>query len=221
MSNRVAMLPHPAPRLRPSAARGAWHDPTPVLTAGPRPEDRPHAVERDGFEARMNAAWPWVTRLVERLLGWPGRASDVEDVAQEVFLAAWRGRERFRGESEWSTWIHAIAVSKARNAARSRERRRRWFGVLLPASDLEREDRVQGAAGGDGHWEARRALAALRHADREVLVLRYLEELERDSLAERLGIGLDALDARLSRARRRLREILPSAAFDGGAEGRR
>ena len=37
------------------------------------------AAERDDFERRMQVAWPWVVRLVDRLLGWPERASDVED----------------------------------------------------------------------------------------------------------------------------------------------
>ena len=54
----------------------------------------------------------------------------------------------------------------------------------------------------------RAGLARLRHADREVLVLRYLEELGVDEIAERLRLKRPAVDARLSRARRRLAEIV-------------
>lgn len=169
------------------------------------------AAERDDFERRMQVAWPWVVRLVDRLLGWPERASDVEDVAQEVFLAAWRGRAGFRGEAQWSTWVHRIAVTRARNAARSRERRQRWFGRLVPRAALEgtaADDAVE--LGGDAAG-VQRALGLLRHADREVLVLRYLEDRGVDEIASELGLGRAATDARLSRARKRLREHIEGA----------
>jgi len=169
------------------------------------------AAERDEFERRMQVAWPWVVRLVDRLLGWPERASDVEDIAQEVFLAAWRGCGGFRGEAEWSTWLHRIAVTRARNAARSRERRERWFGRLVPRAALEDTAAEEAAELGGDAGAVQRALGLLRHADREVLVLRYLEDRGVDEIASELGLGRAATDARLSRARKRLRERMEGA----------
>jgi RNA polymerase sigma-70 factor, ECF subfamily len=162
----------------------------------------------------MASAWPWVVRLVERLLGWPGRASDVEDVVQEVFLAAWRARDRFRGEAEWSTWLHRIAVNHARNAARARERRRRWFGLVVPREALDgaAHHAAPGPEESSDGLDVRRALRALAHIDREVLVLRYLDGLDIDAVAERIGVSRAAADQRLARARKRLR-----AAMDGEA----
>lgn len=178
------------------------------------------AREREAFERRMTEAWPEVTRLVERLLAWPGKAADVEDVVQDVFLNAWRSRAQFQGDAKWSTWVHRIAVHRARSAGRARASRGRWFGKLLGDEELAV---VSGGLGGgrpstessaESSTEAsaealalRSALARLCHADREVLVLRYLEELEVEEVAQRLTLKRAAVDARLSRARKRLRAL--------------
>lgn len=168
--------------------------------------------EREAFEARMRAAWPGVVRLVERLLAWPGSSAEVEDIAQEAFFAAWRARDDFRGESAWTTWVHSIAVRRARNAARSRERRQRWFGLLRSESEFDSLDAPSDAEGAGVEIavaeDVREALKRLRHADREVLVLRYLEGLPIEEVAARLELGRAAIDTRLSRARSRLKRFL-------------
>ncbi|MEM9378461.1 MAG: RNA polymerase sigma factor [Planctomycetota bacterium] len=205
----------------------------PGLRGAPRLLQAVWSVEREGrtapaderamFERRVHAAWPDVVRLVERLLAWPGSASDVEDVVQDVFLAAWRGRRTFRGEAEWTTWLHTIAVRRTRNAARGRTRRQRWFG--RPDSDAV--GAAAGSAGGTQGLESgsgsgsdvsvgvRDGLARLRHADREVLVLRYLESHDVEAIAERLGLRRAAVDARLSRARNRLAALMERGDREG------
>src|SRR5262245_36043589 len=70
---------------------------------------------------------PQVRRLVHRLLGWTRSAHDVDDVVQEVLLAAWRHRESFRGEARIATWLCSIAVRKAKNHVRWAAVRRRWL----------------------------------------------------------------------------------------------
>lgn len=196
---------HHAPRLAlagspPAGAQVFW-----TLAQG---GEASPADERQAFEARMQAAWPGVVRLVERLLAWPGSGSEVEDIAQETFLAAWRARDAFRGEAEWATWVHSIALRRARNAGRARERRLRWFGRPRPAADLEALSADTGAVtptAAVDPGDVRDTLGRLRHADREVLVLRYLEGLTVEEVAVRLELGRAAVDARLSRARKRMR----------------
>lgn len=195
----------PVPRLR-LAPVGALAASTPALWSVTSDGEARPVDERRAFEARMRSAWPGVVRLVERLLAWPGSTSEVEDVAQEAFLAAWRARRSFRGEAEWSTWVHTIALRHARNAGRSRDRRQRWFGRSTPALDeiAGADDRADdGVSRG-----VRDVLKRLRHADREVLVLRYLEDVEIDEIAARLGLERPAVDARLTRARARMRALL-------------
>ncbi|MEM8709461.1 MAG: sigma-70 family RNA polymerase sigma factor [Planctomycetota bacterium] len=184
------------------------------LGRGVDPSREESAVDRERrvFEGRMGGAWPEIVRLIERLLAWPGAGAEVEDVAQDVFFAAWKARGDFRGEAEWSTWVYAIAVRRARNAARSRSRRERWFGRLLPGALLDGEpsrDLTEEAASVSSATS--RALAGLKHPDREVLVLRYLEERTIDEIASWLGLSRAAVDARLSRARARLKERMGPA----------
>src|SRR5690606_35874479 len=68
-----------------------------------------------------------VHRCVARILG--PRDPDVEDVVQQVFLAALDGARSFDGRSRVSTWIVGIATRRALDAARSRWRRRRWAKI--------------------------------------------------------------------------------------------
>lgn len=156
-------------------------------------------------DTALAAAAPRLRRLVHRLLGWPRHATEVDDIVQETLLAAWRTRASFRGDAAWTTWLHRIALRKAHNHQRASAVRRRLFGWLasepvapaglVPATD-ERIDATQ------------RALQQLGHRDREVLVLRYLEQREIPQIAALLGCSRAALDARLSRARERLRQAL-------------
>lgn len=147
-------------------------------------------------------------RLVHRLLGWAARPGDVDDIVQDVLLAAWQRRATFRGDASVATWITAIAVHRVHNHARwSRLRRRMWpFGGG--------EDAVQAAHTactveiGDDIATMQRAMARLRHADREVLVLHYLEQRSPRDVATLLGCSVNALEQRLTRARQRLRDQL-------------
>lgn len=197
-----------------AAGHGTFSLGTVLARSGSR-DDAPPSDERAAFEFRMRAAWPGVVRLVERLLAWPGGTAEVEDVAQETFLAAWRARHEFRGESAWTTWVHSIAVRRAHNAGRARERRQRWFGRLwsggeddsLEAAAVTPHSRVESTEDAVA-FEVRDALKRLRQQDREVLVLRYLEGRTVEELAGLLQLSAAAVNTRLSRARARLRPFL-------------
>jgi len=144
-----------------------------------------------------------VTRLVYRLLNSP---EDVEDVVQEVFLAALRGLGRFRGEADVSTWLSAIAVNKARTFRRRRLLRWQAWPRLI---DQYRAGNNHLPVGEDDeHDEIRRAVERLSAKYREVVVLRYFEDLSIGEIAEILGISANNVEVRLTRARKRLREIL-------------
>ncbi|MFQ5807930.1 MAG: RNA polymerase sigma factor [Phycisphaerae bacterium] len=147
-----------------------------------------------------------VARLCFRLLGW---REDVEDVVQEVFLAAFGALPKFRGHSSVSTWLTRITVNACRSHVRRRLRLRRLFlgtrestkpRIGQPAErelmDHERCERV------------RRAVRKLPPKYREVVVLRYLEELAVPEIGQVLGLSRNAVEVRLSRARRQLKTDL-------------
>lgn len=91
-----------------------------------------------------------VAALANRLLGWPG---DVEDVTQDVFLAAFLGLRKFRGDCKLKTWLFTITINKCR----SYRHRRRLRLRPLPQSPTSRESPMNAE---DLHC-VRRAVAAL------------------------------------------------------------
>lgn len=159
-----------------------------------------------GAAAALAAEAPRLRRLVHRLLGWPRAQGDVDDVVQETLLAAWRHRGTFRGDAQWATWLCRIALRKAQNHVRAAAVRHRLFGWWRSEAS---EPAAAAETAPDERLDAtRQALQQLAHRDREVLVLRYLEQREIEQIAALLGCSRAAVDARLSRARTRLRRAL-------------
>lgn len=144
--------------------------------------------------------------LVYRML--PDR-SQVDDVAQDVFLKVHRGLPYFRGEAKLSTWIfrivqnvcsevrtrHVPEVSLEREAHDDRPRRDPG-GPDTAFADLELRDRLD------------KAMARLPDNYRLLIAAHYLEGVQYDALAEALNIPLGTVKTHLYRAKRRLRELL-------------
>ena len=143
--------------------------------------------------------------LAERLLG---RRGEAEEVAQEVFVRLWKQAPHWQpGRARFDTWLHRVAL----NLCYDRLRRRR--------DEVADDDAVAAAAdpaeGLDELLDAKRrgrrvarALAELPQRQREALVLQYYQELSNGEAAELMGIGIEALESLLVRARRGLRERL-------------
>jgi len=160
------------------------------------------------FEAIVAQHAAAVAALANRLLGWPG---DVDDVVQEVFIAAFLGLKKFRGESSLRTWLFTITVNKCRSF-RLRRLRRVRSGALEEeeAAALESRDRSGERAELDRETLARvrRAIQVLPRKYREIVVLKYLQGLEVSEIRDLLGITDNVMQVRLNRARKRLREQL-------------
>jgi RNA polymerase sigma-70 factor (ECF subfamily) len=165
-------------------------------------------------KARDPEAWRKLVQLYGPFVyGWCRRwgiePGDSADVVQEVFLAVLTKLGEFRGECRFSTWLTAITVNKCRHVRRQR---------LLRLAFLRRaKSGAVAAAAGPGVSEelgpealdrVRRAIRALPARHREVVVLRYLEEMPVAEVSRALGISAHAADMRLHRARGRLREAL-------------
>jgi RNA polymerase sigma-70 factor (ECF subfamily) len=127
-----------------------------------------------------------------------------EELAQDVFLAAWRGLPRFRGGSSFATWLFAIA----RNACVDRARRRSARPRTTPLEAYHALEAPPAPAG-----DARRALEAAAELSaplREALLLREVQGLSYDEIAELQAVPVGTVRSRLSAARsavaNRLRE---------------
>jgi len=135
-------------------------------------------------------------QLVRYLYYLLGDLADADDVAQEVLLRAYQTFGGFRGDASFWTWLRSIATHQAFNhtrAAATRERyhRRAEPSVLArgPLDALEARDAVL------------KVLSALPYAHREVLVLRYVEQLSVRELSQELEVGDSAAKMRVHRAR--------------------
>ena len=158
------------------------------------------------FDGLVRTHQERITRLVHRLLGW---SNDVDDVVQDVFVDVLRNLSRFDGRSSVLTWITRIAINRCRS-----HQRRQWLrSCFLRKLPLPRgEGRGEGAGDQletqETIQQVHQAIQQLNGRDREIIVLRYLEELPVEQIAETLGAMRGAIDVRLSRARRRLETIL-------------
>lgn len=165
---------------------------------------RSAAGEREAFDVLVKRHQAAVFRFARAATDGPAAA---EDVLQETFLAAWHAAGSFRGLSAARTWLLTIARNQAWH---HRER-----AVRLPVDDVPLPELGEAAGWGSESPEQEvlrterrdllaRALGALAPEDREVLVLRELEELTGEETAAALGLSLAAMKSRLHRARLRL-----------------
>jgi RNA polymerase sigma-70 factor (ECF subfamily) len=145
-----------------------------------------------------------VHRLAARLLD---DAVEAEDVAQELFLRLWQLAPRWRSEqARVSTWIHTVVVNLCRDRLRQRRPQADLdevsdavladAGETRPDAALDRAERGAALAA---------AIAALPQRQREALLLFHVEGLSQRESAAALGIGEEALESLLARARRSLR----------------
>jgi len=147
-----------------------------------------------------------VAPLCHRLLGWP---DEVEDVVQDVFLAAFRALPRFRGDASLWTWLARITINTCR-----RQRHRRILRLRLVAGARERPPHARPvmperpSMDRETLDQVRRAVRGLPARLREVVVLHYLEQMPTDAVSEVLGIRRNTVQVRLHRARARLKERL-------------
>ncbi len=159
------------------------------------------AGDRAAFEEIVRRWEIPVGRFLARLCG---DADEASDLTQEVFLRVYLRGANYRDEGHFRTWLYRIALNLARDAARRRARK--------PAVPLtERYD----AAGRDEEHDAReraalvaQALAALRDAQREVVVLRHFEDLSFEAMARLLGIASTTLKSRFATAMAKLEQML-------------
>jgi RNA polymerase sigma-70 factor (ECF subfamily) len=180
------------------------------------------------LKAGSEAAYAWligefqrpVYGLVYRMVSDP---ADAADTTQDVFLKVFRGMKHFHGESSLKTWIYRIALHEAAN------RKRWWFRHKAQETSIEPKE-SDGMANGDAalqraltdrhdspfdciaHREVQqrvdRELRQLPEPYRTTLILRDLEEMSYDEVAEVLQISLGTVKSRLTRGRQALKQRL-------------
>jgi RNA polymerase sigma-70 factor (ECF subfamily) len=165
--------------------------------------------------------------LIYRIVNDP---SDAADTTQDVFLKVFRGMKHFHGESSLKTWIYRIALHEAAN------RRRWWFRhkaqetpidpVVAGEYEFSGEDRLMDPgespfekfAHGEVRVAVERALQEVPEPYRTALILRDLEEMSYEEIAEVLSISLGTVKSRITRGRDALRKKLTEYVREVGPE---
>jgi len=132
-------------------------------------------------------------------------ATDAEDLAQEVFVRAWRSLGRFRGGCAFYTWLFAILLNVYRTWLR-RQRRMQRGRVEAATTDVADPAALPNrrAAAGDELMRALRVMDHLPRRLREVMVLRHVEQMSYEAIARAVGCRTGTVRSRLHRARRLL-----------------
>lgn len=143
---------------------------------------------------------------------------DVDDIVQELFLRAWRGLPRFRGESQFSTWLYRIAVN---TAIKHKGKMKTETLHALPAEDLAGGlEQVSASEDSDPYHVAQRtereqrlrlAVQRLPEKQRVVVQLHYFEGKSCEEISEIVGCSVGTVWSRLHYACKRLRTVLGEA----------
>jgi len=168
---------------------------------------RARSGDADAFGELVLQYQDRVYNMILRLVNHP---EDAADVTQEVFLTAYRKLDTFRRNARFYTWIYRIATNAAFSLLRKRVVRRevadppeiaatRPAAQENPGARLEEQDRADAVQG---------ALAALDDDHRAVVVLRDVEDLSYDRIADILGVAEGTVKSRLHRGRAALRDRL-------------
>ncbi len=180
-----------------------------------QPDSRPQPQGHEGvpeidWQAVLAEHDRWLRTVICARLGEP---QAVDDVMQEVALAAIAQRSPINDPSKVAPWLYRLAVTQSLLYRRKMGRRRkltdRYAQRFRPTEqDTRHPDPLGWLLAEERRQQVRTALARLTKRDAEILLLKYTEDWSYHELAEHLGISHSAVETRLHRARKRLRTEL-------------
>lgn len=180
--------------------------------------DRFKGGDSTAFDQLVTRYWDRIYAMTNQLLR---NQQDAEEVTQDAFIRAHRGLVNFRGDSAFSTWLYQIATNLARNRYWYWWRRKRDKSIsfeapvsgendttlaeIIPAEQETPEDATV-----TQEFVNRVAVCMeeLNEKHREILILRNVQNLAYEEIAEILGISVGTVKSRIARARESLREKL-------------
>jgi RNA polymerase sigma-70 factor (sigma-E family) len=181
-----------------------------VRTTGPGEAGTIEAAalpEAIGFEELAESARPALVRAAYAVTG---RREDAEDAVQSSLVKAMGAWQRVAGQERWrqQAYVRQIVVNTCRSGWR------KW-GARVSVGDMPELVQQPGTDAVDDRELVRQALDRLPARQREVLLLRYYEDLSEAEIATRLGCAPGTVKSSAARALRALRDMLPEYAVQG------
>jgi len=176
--------------------------------------------DQEAFALLVQRHQRFVFNLVFRMLG---QYEEADEVTQETFLAAWQGLPGFRGKARFSTWLYRIAYNCA---LKQLEQRKRDQALQLAIQVEQADQRINNDERIGAEIEAhdrqtiiREHLSKLPAKYRIVLVLRHLQEMTYEEMAEILTMPVGTIKTHLFRARNLLKERLEALEHEWRVRG--
>jgi RNA polymerase sigma-70 factor (ECF subfamily) len=193
-------------------ASPAEHDDTQWVTASKN-------GDQDAFSFLVQQYQRRVFNLVFRMLQ---NYEEASEVTQEAFLAAWQGLPSFRGEARFSTWLYRIAYNCALKQLETRKRERALQTALQAEHSIANEDPKNALLELlDNQEMVQEQLSQLPPKYRIVLILRHLQDMTYEEMAEVLTMPVGTIKTHLFRARNLLKERLQGFEYGRQQKGTR
>ena len=177
--------------------------------------------DQRAFAALVRTYQQRVFNMVFRMLG---NREEAEDVAQDVFVTVFQSAANFRGDSKFSTWLYRVTINHCKNRLKYLKRRGRHMG--RPLDEIAEHELARGsgeaqptfhssiprpddmAAGRQLERIIQQEMARLDEDHRLLLVLRDIQGLSYQEMADVTGLNVGTIKSRLHRARLALKEAL-------------
>lgn len=191
-------------------------------TFKPEEDEDKQAVEacvrgdREAFDILVEKYFRKVYNLAYRFVGDPEEANDL---AQEIFTAAYQNLKKFRGDSKFSTWLFQIATNRGKNRFKYLKRRGHFANRTLGEGNDERESYSREVPDERPNPEAQLAskqmqkivqdvINELEPDHKEIVILRDIEDFSYEEIARMLNLPEGTTKSRLHRARMVVKEKL-------------
>lgn len=175
--------------------------------------------DQDAFSLLVQQYQRRVFNLVFRMLQ---NYEEANEVTQEAFLAAWQGLPAFRGEARFSTWLYRIAYNCALKQLETRKRDKALHTALQAEQTTEGEDSKNILLETlDNQEMVQEQLSQLPPKYRIVLILRHLQDMTYEEMAEVLTMPVGTIKTHLFRARNLLKERLQAFEYGRKQKGMR
>jgi RNA polymerase sigma-70 factor (ECF subfamily) len=140
------------------------------------------------------------------------RDDSVDDLCQDTFLVAFTRLDTFAGNAKFRSWITRIAVNQCLMTLR---KRRQYVSISLEDDLLYRYIFITKDAvleGAPARMDLEKMMSVLTDSTRQMLIMAYLEGIPEGEIAETLGLSVDAVRCKLSRAKRKMRDMFTAVA---------
>jgi RNA polymerase sigma-70 factor (ECF subfamily) len=171
--------------------------------------------QKEDVEAFNEIVFRYKDKLVNFLFRYTGSRDESEDLAQDTFLKLYRSKHLYKEIAKFSTWFYTIAINIAKTNLRKKSRKKAISisdfdpdnekDFDLPADVISPDDAANASI---ESYYIQKAINSLGDKFKEVIVLRDIQDLEYEEIAQITGLPLGTVKSRINRGRERLKELL-------------